>query len=698
MLETIILYYCWGALHYASGIHYVAYKRPVELSRHDCSNLVYSKKFPYHGHIHDIQHPEYHITVDDLYGTDSFSAGTCYGEDFADPTTGYLYKKAIVKSLLDIYVTETSGIYRKDSNEVILENLAFPMKDYYGRSHGATYLWEIVEDNCNNRYMQVLYKPATKYTPNDDEESPVLIIDDPEAGQALGLVLLGTEDRCGIRTYLTQLENIHVVLGDSPMNAKDFSPQHFDKFFSMEASIHHSVITTGMSIRDTFETLVKEMCESKKAALKNALATIQSSNLMTVEVAGFEFKGHKVVRTGRSAMILKCEEVVTTYRPTEECWNDIPVTYNNESLFVDSLNEIIKENSSRAFCSKLYPLQYRIGSEWYCSDPDLRPCGKKEIPTLLKPRLTKVENYTVQLRFETLRSKGYSREQCRAHSEWEKFSDAVQATLVAIGAGKQSDDGYSSFGKGLGDLFPRETLEGLSAVFSQDVMGLISLWIGNPFKQLQEWEGAINILGMFFGGLASVYATYRDHGWCVRMVLSLFLPAIFLILNPIWMGLYFMTLHEICSHGVCPHLREMERQRKERERGKGKSKSLFGYLRRAFCGRPNKKAADDEQEEDLYGFSGFGRNEFDRNDDPSPSAPAPNQDPNPRYVAGPSYFQGYPTDPLPRRNYETTNPKTVRFAEMPAAGRPLLPRSEAEPYENIEHIYETPRSHTDTIV
>ena len=571
-------------------MHTVAYKRNVVLSRQDCANLVYNKKLYYHGKYRDVKLPRDYIFVDPLYGRDSMADSSCGGVDFFDERSGRQFKKAVVKAFLDITITEEEGLFIADNNQVIIDRVSCPMTDLFCEdSDRGTYIWDPVIDSCKSRHMELIYRPGVKYIPDDPEERPVLIVEDPAKRQTLGLVLMGYDDSCGMRTHTTQIDNIRVVFGSIPMKAMNFTPSHYDKFMSMEASMHKNMISTGLTIQETFKHLVEESCESRRSSLKNALAALQSSNLMTVEVEGFNFVGTKIIRTGRSAQILKCEKSEAVYRETKECWQDIPVTHHNESVFVDSLNSIVKQNSSRAFCSGLYPIQYLIQSEWWCSSPDIRPCSQKEEPVRLSPKLSKVQDYEVQLKFESLGNKGYSSEQREKHRAWQVYQDVVQATLTEIGAGKQKDEGSGS-SIDFTDLFPTESFDGLSKLVSQNLLGILTLWLGEPYRQLQEAEGLISLSAWVVGALAGLYASYAEKGWHCCIIITLIMPAISQIFFPIWLALYAKRLHEMVMMGPCSHQLAAERERREREQREREGISvwdrLWAFVKRIFCGRP----------------------------------------------------------------------------------------------------------------
>ena len=114
-----------------------------------------------------------------------------------------------------------------------------------------------------------------------------------------------------------------------------------------------------------FHQISKKTCELESESL---MTTLQS---LTAETTAFRRKerGLMAVRRGRVAYVFKCKTVEVTYRPTELDTEDIPVyTPGDEPMFVGSLNNIIKPNSTVVPSSSNLPVMYKIGGEWFCKN------------------------------------------------------------------------------------------------------------------------------------------------------------------------------------------------------------------------------------------------------------------------------------------------------------------------------------------
>ncbi|GAB0089279.1 hypothetical protein DMENIID0001_037970 [Sergentomyia squamirostris] len=64
----------------------------------------------------------------------------------------------------------------------------------------------------------------------------------------------------------------------------------------------------------------------------------------------------------------QCSPVLTTYRKTKECYQDIPIFYRNESRFLTPRSKLITDHGSLMDCSQLMPPKYFIDGSWYQPD------------------------------------------------------------------------------------------------------------------------------------------------------------------------------------------------------------------------------------------------------------------------------------------------------------------------------------------
>jgi hypothetical protein len=85
--------------------------------------------------------------------------------------------------------------------------------------------------------------------------------------------------------------------------------------------------------------------------------------------------GHLVVRSGGTAYVARCRMVVVELRNHTTCTQEIPVTYQGKDAYVEPLSLVVQRSATPVRCRKKTPPRWRIGKEWICGYPEIRPCN-----------------------------------------------------------------------------------------------------------------------------------------------------------------------------------------------------------------------------------------------------------------------------------------------------------------------------------
>lgn len=70
--------------------------------------------------------------------------------------------------------------------------------------------------------------------------------------------------------------------------------------------------------------------------------------------------------------IIECKPVFVTYESKQECYQEIPVKYNNVSMFMAPVTRILQRRGTEIDCTPLIPAKFTIGGRWYTTDQRLR--------------------------------------------------------------------------------------------------------------------------------------------------------------------------------------------------------------------------------------------------------------------------------------------------------------------------------------
>jgi hypothetical protein len=113
--------------------------------------------------------------------------------------------------------------------------------------------------------------------------------------------------------------------------------------------------------------------------IKGTLMELRQSQAAGTEgprgVASHFGVGHLVVRSGGVVYVSRCGMVMVELRNHTTCTQEIPVTYRGRDVYVEPLSLVIRRSATPVKCRKRTPPRWKIGKEWFCGYPEIRPCN-----------------------------------------------------------------------------------------------------------------------------------------------------------------------------------------------------------------------------------------------------------------------------------------------------------------------------------
>lgn len=121
-------------------------------------------------------------------------------------------------------------------------------------------------------------------------------------------------------------------------------------------------------MKNLYRDVVAQRCTLEWQILQGALST---AALLPERFARTVMKrpGYMAVIAGEVAHIMKCVPIDCKLRRTNVCFQELPVTYHNESYFLSATSRMLIKSASQINCDPVVPVQYQRDGTWYRFSP-----------------------------------------------------------------------------------------------------------------------------------------------------------------------------------------------------------------------------------------------------------------------------------------------------------------------------------------
>lgn len=117
------------------------------------------------------------------------------------------------------------------------------------------------------------------------------------------------------------------------------------------------------AIDKLYYNTIKRRCELNREVLKNRLLTAPLSP-NTVGWIIKQRRGYAGRILGEVLYLIECKPKVVSVRRTDKCYQELPISINNQSKFMAPVTHIIQHYAEEIECNILTPPLYYINEEW----------------------------------------------------------------------------------------------------------------------------------------------------------------------------------------------------------------------------------------------------------------------------------------------------------------------------------------------
>lgn len=326
------------------------------------------------------------ITLAGKVGVD----GTCKGAEYTD---GYgSWDSVVVQATVRITLRNLEASVKRSSGEVILPSgVRCPAADGTCQdSDGAETYWTIaVEDSCHFERYDILYEGgAVRLSPRANQTSATVYT--VTTGDTT-FALTKTEEFnvCGYKLFRTEHPKLLVLETQRGRTFKIRSKitiDNLDIFAYVNSKFVYVEKHVKTQLTRMYQDIMEQKCALEHQILRNALSL---SSIAPDEMAYRIMKtpGYTAVTSGEVIHLVKCAPAKCRIRHTEGCYNELPVTYRNQSYFLLPRSRILVRKGTGRECNDLLPTMYKIDGTWFkITNRPIEVLAPPVIQPLTKPR------------------------------------------------------------------------------------------------------------------------------------------------------------------------------------------------------------------------------------------------------------------------------------------------------------------------
>lgn len=298
----------------------------------------------------------------------TFTDGRCSGTQYTD---GYgTWDNVVVLATLEITLRTFTTPLKRSADKISLPSGTQCMASQGGCNDfdgTETYWTTPPADNCHFNKYNVLYEgTAAKLSPKDEQHAPEIYTVTTK-DTTFALAKTTEENVCGYKIHHTEHPKLLIFetqKGRTFQTKSKVTVDNLDIFSYVNSKFVYVEKHIKNQLNKMYRDIMEQKCSLERQILQNALSL---SSIAPDEMAFRIMKspGYTAVTAGEVIYIIKCVPVRCRVRRTENCYNELPVTYQNTSYFLLPRSRIMTKTGTSRDCNDLLPNLYKIDDIWY---------------------------------------------------------------------------------------------------------------------------------------------------------------------------------------------------------------------------------------------------------------------------------------------------------------------------------------------
>ncbi|UHR49731.1 MAG: hypothetical protein [Hangzhou altica cyanea chuvirus 1] len=296
---------------------------------------------------------------------------SCQGTYYADPFGQW--SSVIVTGTIRVTLSkyETSGDLSKDVIH-LRSGLSCPYKkgSCTDAMEGEAYWDTITDDTCHKGSYKVLYEGIVNVTRKLGESSTSYdnaVVSAVQSDTVFSFRLHGRYSLCHLAAYTTDHPKLLLVKkqGFGFFHSKmELDSTDMDLF----AYVNSKFVYVERAVSNNFESLYNYIenqdCRIRYDTLRNQLSIAIANPNEFAYLIG-DGPGTSGTLMGEVIYLTKCYPVMVHRRASDRCYQELPIIYNNRSMYMTPRYHTIVSHGQEVNCNPILGIQYHLENSWW---------------------------------------------------------------------------------------------------------------------------------------------------------------------------------------------------------------------------------------------------------------------------------------------------------------------------------------------
>lgn len=302
--------------------------------------------------------------------------GSCTGGKYS--YKGATYEDAVVQQAIEVTLTDYYVVAMPSENTIVLRSgisCSYKEGECMDNEAGFT-MWDFdPKPSCMiENYNAIFQGPGNRTYPLDNAIDKQIYTIHAE-GVLMSLRTIKRVSACGYPAFQTEHPQLLIVPRVNQQylfTKKAINKGNFDIFTYMNNKFVYIERHIERQLTSMYRDIMNDRCEKSKEIMDLQLAIGMNHPEQFAKIYAKQ-EGYNAIRMGDVIHVIQCQPVDVKTRVDAQCWDELPVTYDDKPYFMSPQSHILKTIGTPTICSSVLPSMYRLGLTWYVSANGLKP-------------------------------------------------------------------------------------------------------------------------------------------------------------------------------------------------------------------------------------------------------------------------------------------------------------------------------------